>query len=186
VDHQQILDICLIPGKALAGPDSNNRAAWAMLSSIGWHMTGFEKHHALPTPTSFFWLSRDDLVKLFSYRRSAFEPMEDLLKISIDDHVQLGRMCRINPAMAAATAYHSMIYFLPTLPERNEIRDSWACFKRMLSPQYARFKWYDGPALWAISYSNGWKLANKLFDGEQKADESEVIAFPRKRRKSVE
>ena len=75
MDHQQILDICLIPGKALAGENNDNRAAWAMLSSIGWHMTGFEKHHALPTPTSFFWLSRDDLFKLFSYRRKVFEPM---------------------------------------------------------------------------------------------------------------
>lgn len=184
MEHQKILDICLIPGKALVGDKSDNREAWAMLTAIALHMTGFREHHGLPSPASFFWLSRDDLVRLFSYRRSAFEPMEDLLKISIRNHRELAKMCRINPAMAAATAYHSMNYFLPRIPQRDEIQASWACFKRMLSPFYLTNRWYEGPAQWTVNYLAGWSLANKLFDRDKKAEEPEIIEFPKSRRKS--
>ena len=164
MNHQQVLEISLIPGKAIVGGErGDNIAAWALLCAIGWQTTEFNRRKILSTHTSLFNIPNKDLHELLQYRRHEIDKIEALLKIKVKNFAALRALCVNNPGIAAAIGYINLTYFLSSFPGPDDWVASWKCYKRVSPQMHSNYqRRFDGPAQWAISHTNGWALARKL------------------------
>lgn len=161
---QEILDTCLIPGKALLGDRGGKIEAWALLCAIGWQTTGFKELPNRYKAVSLFFIPGADVRPFLTHRRHQIAPIEQALGLKIKDTMDLRRLCRANPALAAALGYLNITYYVPHLPQENRWDDAWECFKRLMPKSVIREGYIGTPVDWVVSHGAGWKLARRLFD----------------------